>query len=510
MSPRVLVATALRRSGQAASRAMPGRGRTVRQRVLAALYVLCTAAAVSASGCGSDQAIVGGSCHAGYAQCGNQCVDLTSDPNNCGACGNACLPDIACGFSTCGLETVDGSPGSGGDDGVAPLDGLEGYGDGRAADGPAPDALESDETAPDAFADAGASIDGPPGDSATDSTAPADVEIESTSPSDSAPDSAAPGETGADSAPADDSGLDAAGADAGVADAAAADADAAAADSDAAAVNSDAAAVDADAALVCDPLMLACSGQCIDPKTDPLNCGDCTIKCISGLCQNSVCIGTTTGAVVFIGHDYATVPVSAQARLLSNAVFIPHMNPLNVLFYERYSDAAAITNLKTILTDAAQQVGRTLTVTETLTDSDVPIKLASQNFSALVVLDQPGAPHGALATLGASWATSVATFSQQGGVVVALDGATGTGEMPGFMTGTGLLMVTAHAPVTTGAPLSVLSRADAVGIGVVSPYAAGANSASITTEPNSGSLVYVVATSSDASTGAPVVVHKVF
>jgi Stigma-specific protein, Stig1 len=503
MSPRVLGATAPRRSGQAALRAMPGRGRTVRQRVLAALYVLCTAAAVSASGCGSDQAIVGGSCHAGYAQCGNQCVDLTSDPNNCGACGNACLPDIACGFSTCGLETVDGSPGSGGDDGVAPLDGLEGYGDRRAADVPAPDALESDATAPDAFADDGASIDSPPVDAATDSTAPA-----------------------ADSTPADDSGLDAAGADAGVADAdaaaadadaaaadadaAAADADAAAADADAAAVNSDAAAVDADAALVCDPLMLACSGQCVDPKTDPLNCGDCNIKCISGLCQNSVCIGTTTGAVVFIGHDYATVPVSAQARVLSNAVFIPHMNPLNVLFYERYSDAAAITNLKTILTDAAQQVGRTLTVTETLTDSDVPTKLASQNFSALVVLDQPGAPHGALATLGASWAASVATFSQQGGVVVALDGATGTGEMPGFMTGTGLLMVTAHAPVTTGAPLSVLSRADAVGIGVVSPYAAGANTASITTEPNSGSVVYVVATSSDASSGAPVVVHKVF
>jgi hypothetical protein len=127
-----------------------------------------------------------------------------------------------------------------------------------------------------------------------------------------------------------------------------------------------------------------------------------------------------------------------------------------------------------------------------------------------VVLDQPGAPQGALATLSASWATTLVTFSQQGGVVVVLDGATGTGEMPTFVTGTGLLRIAAHAPLTTGAPLSVLSRADAVGIGVVNPYAAGGNSASITTEPNGGNVVYVVATSSDASSGMPVVVHKVF
>jgi hypothetical protein len=470
--------------------------------ILAALSLLCAAVAVSAAGCGSDQAIVDGSCAAGYLQCGNRCVDLANDPSNCGACGNACAPGSSCALSTCGGANPDASRDDGsGDDGVEPLDGLEGFGDRRPGDGPAADAPSSDGTAPDGVSDAGrdadASTDAPAGDSATDSSPPADATNDSTPPSDSASDTTPTGDTGADSNPVIEAGLDAADADA----AAAGDGDAAAAaDADAG----------ADAEAGCNPPMLVCTGQCIDPRNDPSNCGDCNIKCVSGLCQNSLCIGTTTGAVVFIGHDYATVPVSAQAHVLSNSVFIPQTNPLNVLSYERYSDAAAITNIKTILAGTAQQVGRTLNITDTVTDSDIPTRLSIQNFSTLLVLDQPGAPQGALAALGVGWATTLATFSQQGGAVVVLDGATGTGEMPAFVTGTGLLAIAAHAPVMTGAPLSVLSRADAVGIGVLNPYAAGANTASITTEPSGGNVVYVVATSSDASSGTPVVVHKVF
>jgi hypothetical protein len=485
---------------------MPRRGRAVFARVLVALSLLCALAAVSAAGCGADQALVGGSCAAGYVQCGNRCVDLTSDPSNCGACGNACLPTAGCALSSCGLETADGSPDSGGDDGVAPLDGLEGFGDRQPPDAPAPDAPQTDGIAPDGYSDAGAdteaSIGGDVIDSTTDSNPPADVENDSTQPIDSAldsippSDSIAPSDTSADSNPVDESGLDAAGAVDGSAEA----------DTGAEADGS----AEADAGPGCTAPLLACNGQCIDRTIDPSNCGDCNVRCVSGLCQNSVCVGTTTGAIIFVGHDFATVPVAAQSRVLSNAVFIPQTNPLNVLAYERYSDAAAITNVKTILTGAAQQVGRTLSITDTVTDSDIPTTLSIQNFSALVVLDQPGAPHGALATLGASWAATVATFTQAGGVVVVLDGDTGIAEMPSLVTGTGLLTVTAQAPVTTGAPLAVLSRGDAVGIGVVSPYAAGNKSASITTEPNSGSVVYVVATSADASAGAPVVVHKVF
>ena len=42
-------------------------------------------------------------CCPGTVACGATCVDLTSDPRNCGACGRACLPSETCGSSACGV-----------------------------------------------------------------------------------------------------------------------------------------------------------------------------------------------------------------------------------------------------------------------------------------------------------------------------------------------------------------------------------------------------------------------
>ena len=55
-----------------------------------------------------------------------------------------------------------------------------------------------------------------------------------------------------------------------------------------------------------------------------------------------------------------------------------------------------------------------------------------------------------MAALGASWSATLTTFTQHYGIVVVLDGGTGVGEMPQLSTATGLLQVTAHAPVATG------------------------------------------------------------
>ena len=49
---------------------------------------------------------------------------------------------------------------------------------------------------------------------------------------------------------------------------------------------------------------------------------------------------------------------------------------------------------------------------------------------------------------------------------------------------------------------------DAVGVGVVTPYAATASSTFVTTEANAGNVVYVV--TGMGSGASPVVVHKVF
>jgi hypothetical protein len=262
---------------------------------------------------------------------------------------------------------------------------------------------------------------------------------------------------------------------------------------------------------LCTPPLVDCSGVCVDTTSDPFNCGSCGNVCPSQICVMSVCQGSTAGGIVYIGHDYFNTPQgTAQARVLSNAVFIPQSNPLHVMSYERYASAAAVGKVKAILNGVATQLGRSLTITSTTVDTDIPSKLTLSSYQVLVVEDQSGAPPGALAALGASWASTLTTFTLAGGVVVVLDGGTGTGQMPQFSTATTLLSVTGQTSLKTGTPLDDVAPGDVVGVGVVSPYGAGKNSVSIVTEPNGGSVIYVVDLPSDASAGVPVVVHKLF
>lgn len=263
---------------------------------------------------------------------------------------------------------------------------------------------------------------------------------------------------------------------------------------------------------LCVPPLVDCQGVCVDTTNDPFNCGQCGDVCPSQICVNSLCTGSTAGGIVFIGHDYLTTPQgTAQARVLTNAVFVPQNNPLHVLSYERYASATATARVRTILTGFAGQVGRGFVMTSTSVDADIPSQLTSiTGYQVLVVNDQLAAPAGALASLGASWASTLAAFARQGGIVVVLDGGTGVGEMPAFSTATTLLSVTGQSPVAAGTPLDDVAPGDVVGVGVVSPYGAGQNSVSLTTEANGGNVIFVIDLPSDAAAPSPVVVHKLF
>ena len=263
---------------------------------------------------------------------------------------------------------------------------------------------------------------------------------------------------------------------------------------------------------VCVAPSMWCSGVCIDVTSDPLNCGDCGNVCPSQICASSLCVGSTSGAVVYVGHDFSAVGAGAgPAGILSNAAFMSRSNPLRLLSYERYSRAGARNNVHAALDDAAAQLGRKVQLTSTITDGDIPAKLAIQSFDVLLVVDEPDAPPGALGALGSSWAATLATYTQHHGIVIVLDGGGGMGQMPAFSSATGLLQVGQEAPVSSMTPLQVLAPGDAVGIGVVSPYAATSSSVSFTTEPNGGAVVYVVGGMGGGEGGAPapVVVHKV-
>jgi hypothetical protein len=470
-------------------------------RALGAWLLVLASMGTFSAGCSVDNALVGGTCAAGYTQCGLHCVKLSSDPQNCGACGQACRSGSACSAGSCGpLEdaTTDGATDakageaaaegstfdaadSSGDEGSGATDSSsdDGSGDATAGDADRGDAGSSDATAGDSGADDSAgsldgSGEGPAGNPDSDNPDSADG---------SADDSSAPDSGVADSAP-DQSASDSSGDDSGDA---------------------------GEAGNPCTPPLAYCGGQCIDVTGDPVNCGACNVVCASQLCTSSLCVGAASGGIVYIGHDYTTTLAgTAQARVLSNAVFIPGSNPLHVLSYERYASASGITHVDAILNGVATQLGRTLSITRTSNDNDVPAQLVLPTYDVLLVHDQSSAPDAALGALGSSWAATLTTFTLGGGVVVVLDGGRGIGQMPAFASGTGLLTVGAHSAASVGTPLIVSSRLDAVANGVISPYGAGQNSVSLSTEANGGNVVYVVELANDAGTGAPVVVHKAF
>lgn len=50
---------------------------------------------------------VAGACQPPSVQCGSQCVNVTSDPSNCGACGNVCGEGETCSASACVPDQID-------------------------------------------------------------------------------------------------------------------------------------------------------------------------------------------------------------------------------------------------------------------------------------------------------------------------------------------------------------------------------------------------------------------
>ena len=265
-------------------------------------------------------------------------------------------------------------------------------------------------------------------------------------------------------------------------------------------------------AISCDDGLTLCNGNCVDTTIDPFDCGGCGIVCQSLLCTNSQCVGAVPGSFVVIGHDFGTSYSGAQAKLLGNALLLSTASNIRVRSYEQYAAAGAVGNVKAILTAAASAVSRTIAYTVATAPSDVSSGMTALNTDVLVVYDQSSAPANTLATIGSGWASAIAAFTHVGGVVIALDGAGGANpQMPALVQSAGILDVASDTSVPQGTALDVVAPADAVGIGVVSPYGAGSQSVSFAcNEPNGGAVTYVVEDPvGDAGPTQPVAIHKV-
>jgi hypothetical protein len=264
---------------------------------------------------------------------------------------------------------------------------------------------------------------------------------------------------------------------------------------------------------VCAPPCVAplteCSGRCVDLSNDARNCGTCGKLCPSNICVASKCQGATPGDVVVIGHDYKDgFAGSSQARVLTNAVFIPTSNPLRILSYEQFGDAAVMANVKALIQSAAG--GRVLNVSVAITPAALASATLDQRYDVVLVHDQSSGDAATLAGVGAGWAASLATFAQSGGVIVALDGAGGQGAMPSLLTAAQLLDVAGHQSIAAGSLVGIVAPADRIATLVVSPYGTFDRSVTLqSNEANGGNVVYVAAQFVGGVPGDPVVVHKV-
>ncbi len=461
--------------------------------VLRALGVGVLSALVAPLACDTG-GIVGGECRAPLVECDGKCIDVATDRNHCGACDSACDPGVDCAGGVCGGDgSVVPPDASEAGDGASdimqpdrPMDGISPPDGGDAGDGSLDDG--------DTDADVDASADGPLGDG-------------------SSPD----GPLG-DGPPTDGPVTDGPSPDGPVVDGCAPPFITPSACGDCftrcTAATPICSPVDGSFQCVplCTPPLVDCGGSCVDTNTDPNHCGRCFNACPTGLCQGGMCVGATVGhQVLFCTNFDRPVRTSPQTTLLANAVFLSPRASVRILAYEGHSSNANEARVKQALGFAAQEKGRTFTLTDTTSSAAVIAQLNVIDFEVFLVYDQPNAPAGTLAMLGTQWAATLDAFSRAGGTVVVLGSTNGVNQMDRLLATSGMLP--GSSPVA--ATFSVVHNrapADAVGLNVPTPFLALTDSCTFTTTATpSGTTVFVI-TDTDPSAGSlgrPMVVHGV-
>jgi hypothetical protein len=427
--------------------------------LLAASVALALGTAIS--GCLSP--LVGGDCKEGHSVCGSRCIDLRSDPQNCGQCGQVCTGICAQGMCVGNPDgqVSDGRPGLDASSDARPL---RDAGDFRDVDGSG-----GGDDAGTGGGDAGGGGPGDAGTGSGDGGGPSDASIPDAQ-------SCPLGEKfcagqcvdpETDRNHCGDCGNQ---------------------------CQIDHVCSAGTCSPVCEAPTSACGPICVDRSNDPDHCGTCDNVCSSGLCAGGTCQGALPGHIVVIGHDYTTT-LSGMNRLVGNAVFLPRIATPRVLVYEGDATSAAVQGANGAINQVAAELGRTWTRTA-VTANDVSFQLA--NHDAFLIYNQENSTDGELAALGTLWQTALGQFLARGGVVVLLDGAGAHSGTYQILNQAGLLDITGRTDIT-GSSLMVVDPGDAVATGVPSPYSAEMSSVRF-----AGTSADVVV--SDGT--GPVVIHR--
>jgi hypothetical protein len=223
-------------------------------------------------------------------------------------------------------------------------------------------------------------------------------------------------------------------------------------------------------------------------------------------CVPVVTITHSPGHGVFLGMDFAAItPLSREAHLLGNAVFMASHKPVRILDYRELTEwnASSVTNVVDLISSEALVRHRTVQTTVAENAEDVPTELQLANVDVLFVHDQVNAPAGKLAEIGAKWEPAVSAFLKRSGIVIVLATAQGTNEMGELLTASGLLTIKSLAP-TTIAHVRNMAPADPIGHGVSTPLHGKQDLAYFMSDEPSVLSVGVVL---DDPTGGPVALH---
>lgn len=266
----------------------------------------------------------------------------------------------------------------------------------------------------------------------------------------------------------------------------------------------------------CEDPLVACGGECVDTNVNPLHCGRCFNACPSGICQAGECVGATTGHVAAYCMNFAAASAqSTHAVLLANAVFLPIRAEVRILALTSWAPARVRSRITDLLRASASTRGRSFALTELDDPSKLSAELNIQNYDVFLIYEQSTAPAGELAALGADWQKSLVleSFARAGGVIIALDGAQGSGEMPEFLAASGLLEVNGHTAIAEDDGTTRFynrAPADALAVNVVSPFSPVSNSCTFESALTpSSETVFVVTDAPSPAAGDPVAVHRI-
>lgn len=420
--------------------------------------------------CGSG-GVVGGKCKSGFpTNCDGQCVNLESDVDNCGTCGNVCPADEGCGDGVCDPDVPrpqGGASNTGGTTGTSGDAGSGAAGNEQGGSGELPD---------------GGFFDSP-----VDGQSDADVPVECLPPHDSPShcgdcDTQCP--TSAPLCQPDGNGS-------------------------------------FECVPKCDPPLVDCNGECVLAPdaylSDPDNCGRCGNQCPSDICQNGKCVGARYGNIALLCMDLnSAMTDSGPSDLLGNAVFTPALNPVNVLAYTRGATPAAVSKVHNLIKAEGATRGRDVVFTEASAVATVISDLNTTDYQVLLVHDLDQAAAGSAAGTGTEWesGSTISSFTKAGGVVVVLDGSDGRSEMHELISSANLLvdsgLTMSGQTEITGDRVFNKAPADVLGANVLDNFLATSHTCTFDVSGTaSNSTIFVVTDDMAEGMGEPVVIHRV-